>query len=133
MAAPLNKRRPASRREAGVSCADRTHHADQEKIATAKAAKTKNEPAKSGTQSRAKRLAGAFKAAGEHFRKAASRVKGKVEAFKQNRQGKRLPQSTGEQAGRHSVKQRKTGEGAPGKQQTKTQQKTAAPIIRKGR
>jgi conjugative relaxase-like TrwC/TraI family protein len=105
----------------------------KEKIAATKAAKTSKEPTKVATQGRAKRMAGAFKAAGEHFRKVASRVKGKVEAFKQKREEKKLAQSTGEQAGRHRAKQRKAGESAMGKQQTKTEQKTVTPTIGKGR
>ncbi len=101
------------------------------------AAKTPVKPAGKGQEkpaasaSRQSRIAKGYAAAKEHFQKVSMRVKDGFTAVKE-RVGK-LPQSNGAQVSKHAVKQRANDAGAKAKQQSKVQQKTATPTVRKGR
>ncbi|MDB6111615.1 MAG: traI 3 [Pedosphaera sp.] len=96
------------------------------------AAKVTRQAAPAGTQTRVKRATAGLKAAGEHFRKVAGRVKGKIEGFKAARANR--PRKTNpEQAGQHRVKQRNVKKSEQGKKQAKAQTKAPPPTVRKGR
>ena len=102
----------------------------KEKVASA----NENKAAKlAATQTRQSRVASGYESAKNHFKNISERVKGAFASAKEGRRANQLPHSNTEQAAKHSVKQRAADAGAVAKQQTKVQQKTPAPVVRRGR
>lgn len=84
-------------------------------------------------RTRQSRVANGYEAAKDHFKKVSERVKGAFKSTDPVKRPNQLPQSNTAQVAKHSIKQRAATAIATAKQKTNAPQKTAAPVVRRGR
>ena len=102
----------------------------QEKMAAARAARAERAAPQPARQSR---LAKGYQAARENFKSVVGRAKIAVASAIRGKRENTLPRNTPAKAAKHALKERARETRMKAKQQTKTQQKAPAPVIRRGR